>query len=168
MKLQLVKKVKKKDWLHLTSWRKNVFPEEGLDLEWSPLKWHILAYSEKNEAIGHLGFSEFIINLEDLSECRVVGVGGMVVHPDYQCKGVPKVLFEYLHKSEIANSISGIFTGFYPSRLEEFYQLFRYEPYKGSVSFLQKGKMVAADPFRFCSRGAAFDCNKIFIKSAPW
>lgn len=87
MRIETQSGIAEQDWAYLTQWKERVFPEEGRGKEWSRVAWHTVAYSQSNDAIGHIGFDGFRVTFNE-TECLVVGIGGVVVRPEYQGQGM--------------------------------------------------------------------------------
>ena len=139
MEIKLIDELTNSQIDHLFHWRERVFPIEGKEFEWAKSKWHLLALRENNEPTAHLGYADFTISLDNQSQAKVVGVGGVVVRPEDQGKNIPAKLFDFLHNSKHARSLSNIFTLFCPERLVSYYQKHSYRAFDGVVTFLQKG-----------------------------
>ena len=152
---------------YLMRWKKNVFPVEGQSICWSSLSHHILA-RENNKAIAHIGFAEFTVQIHSESY-KVIGVGGVVVRPEFQGKNIPGLLFKKLHESQIALSYSNLFTLFCPARLVPYYTRHGYVQSRGSVSFMQDDGLRESS-FDFMVRGLKIE-NKdlnITVPTKPW
>ena len=80
----------------LMGWRERVFPEEGIGMDWSTCDHHVLA-SSNGEAIGHIGFDLFDLRIDDVPN-RCIGVGGVVVVPEFQGQHVPNLMFAGLQE----------------------------------------------------------------------
>ena len=156
------------DWKYLTGWKDRVFPEEGRGFKWSPSRWHILAHDEPQRPIAHLGFNAFSIGLDDQIDVDVVGVGGVVVRPEYQGRGIPGLLFDALHESRRARQLSGWFTLFCPARLVGYYERFGYRKYAGQLTFLQDGVETSTNAFGFMYRGPELAQRWLKVHSHPW
>jgi predicted N-acetyltransferase YhbS len=153
------------DERNLMGWSDQVFPIEGKDLFWSSVPFHIVARND-GEPIAHVGFGEFLIQSKTES-LKVVGIGGVVVRPEYQGKNIPNLLFSKLHSSELALGISSIFSLFCPHRLVGYYEKQGYTLHKGTLSYLQPGKQVEST-FCFMYRGQCELGSRIVVPSNPW
>ena len=89
-------------------------------MQWAPLDWHILGL-ESGKPVAHLGFDRFIVN-DAGAKVSVVGIGGVVVRPEFQGKGIPALLFRKLHEDCPENIRSETFTLFCPERLVAYYR----------------------------------------------
>lgn len=168
MEIILTDKLTRLQAHHLFGWREQVFPSEGKRFSWSKLQWHILALSKDSEPVAHMGYSDFTIYTDDQRENKIVGVGGVVVRPEWQLQNIPKELFSFLHNSEHARSLSNTFSLFSPKRLERYYQRHGYEPFHGSYSFLQENIRVATNMFTLMSYGIPLTADSIHVDSEPW
>lgn len=166
MRLEVRQGIEDADWRFLTQWRERVFPEEGRGKEWSPVSWHILAYAEGPNPIGHIGFDRFYIAVDDV-DLPVVGVGGVVVRPEYQGQHVPDLMFDELHRQKVLGPQAEIYTLFCPQRLVSYYSKHGYCQFSGAVSFLQRGTRVQSD-FEFMWRGGVAESQSVALKGAPW
>ncbi len=151
---------------HLFHWRDRVFPEEGIDKQWSDVAWHLLAFDRGKLPIGHIGFDGFDLQLRSEPQ-RVIGVGGVVVRPECQGQGVPAVMFAALH--EQAPQLIGVahFTLFCPPRLVTYYQRHGYTLHRGEVRFMQGAEEVVST-FCFMHRGNLDADAPVRIPSHPW
>lgn len=168
MRLTVSDHIGTEDWQYLTGWRDRVFPEEGRGFKWSPSRWHVLAHDVPQRPIAHLGFNAFSIGLDDRADVNVVGVGGVVVRPEYQGRGIPRLLFDTLHESDHARQLAGIFSLFCPHRLTGYYERFGYREYEGRFTFLQDGVETSTDAFVFMYRGPELAHGRLRVHSHPW
>ncbi|RUR30628.1 GNAT family N-acetyltransferase [Vreelandella nanhaiensis] len=166
MRVETKKEVLESEWRYLTQWKERVFPEEGRGKEWTPVSWHSIAYSEANDPIGHIGFDSFEVLVDDVPRL-VVGIGGVVVRPEYQGKGIPALLFNEAHAQAIKNLGIGVFTLFCPSRLVAYYEKQGYQRYRGAVYFLQQSERVLST-FEFMHYGDLATDGEVLLKSEPW
>ena len=114
MKIKLVKELSQRDSDLLFHWRERVFPHEGAKYDWSQPDWRLVACDAESVPVAHIGYAGYRIELDGEKEQTVVGVGGVVVRPEYQGQHIPGLLFECLHGSRHAQDISSIFTLFCP------------------------------------------------------
>lgn len=166
MKITITEKVNADHWHHLTQWRERVFPEEGIGKEWTDVSWHILAFSDEQNPVAHLGFDAFDI-LIDGSAQKVVGVGGVVVRPEYQGQGIPAMLFNSLHRQGVEKTGADIYALFCPERLVSYYRKHGYTRHEGDVWFLQQGVKVLSR-FEFMHRGGLATAARVELQSPPW
>ena len=150
---------------HLMGWSEQVFPIEGKPISWAPLAYHIVA-RDGDEAVGHIGFGEFTLEFGD-ERLSVIGVGCVVVRPEYQGQGLPSAMFAKLHASQLALNLSPEFTLFCPQRLVSYYERHGYVLYQGDYTFMQSEKQVGST-FCFMHRGPSTLGDKITIPSNPW
>lgn len=166
MKLETKKGVTADEWRHLTRWREQVFPSEGHAKEWSSPSWHVIAYARDKNPVGHIGFDGFTI-LVDSVEQLIIGVGGVVVRPEYQGQGIPALLFRQLHEKAVRQIDTETFALFCPDRLVSYYERHGYRLHHGEVRFLQWGEEVTSI-FKFMHRGnIAPECS-VELTTAPW
>ncbi|SMF52509.1 Acetyltransferase (GNAT) domain-containing protein [Alteromonadaceae bacterium Bs31] len=150
----------------LFHWQERVFPIEGKAFEWAESSQHLLAKSH-GKAIGHLGFGHFKIeSAEKTRVIEVIGVGGVVVRPEYQGNKIPALLFEYLH--QIDGFSNSIFTLFCPERLVSYYTKQGYTLYRGRLSVLQADVYKAIPPMQFMYRGKIDFGEQVKVLSPPW
>lgn len=166
MRIETKKEVSADEWRHLTQWREQVFPIEGRDKEWSPISWHVIAYAGDGHPVGHIGFDSFMI-LVDSVEHRIIGVGGVVVRPEYQGQRIPTRLFRELHDQGVRHLGTEAFALFCPDRLVSYYERHGYRLHHGEVRFLQWGEKVTS-PFRFMHRGSVTPEGLVELMTAPW
>ncbi|MFN0118035.1 MAG: GNAT family N-acetyltransferase [Elusimicrobiota bacterium] len=167
MEIVLQDKLDEKSWKHLTGWNEFVFPKEGKGMEWAPLGWHVLAFEGTNP-IAHIGFDRFSIN-DSGETIWVVGVGGVVVRPEFQKKGIPAELFKKLHTNCPPSIFSESFTLFCPERLVPYYQKHGYEKVERSVKVIQFGQLISTN-FTFMARGTTVQKkgSTINLFGPPW
>lgn len=151
---------------YLMHWRERVFPEEGRGKEWSSVAWHTIAYSQEGHPVAHLGFDGFRI-LVDSMEQRVVGIGGVVVRPEFQGQRIPEQLFNEVHDRGVYKVGAKVCTLFCPSRLVRYYEKHGYTRHQGSVHFMQQGNRVLSN-FEFMHRGDLRPDATVELQGAPW
>lgn len=166
MRIETKKGISKEEWAYLTQWKERVFPEEGRGKEWSQVSWHTVAYADDGLPVGHIGFDGFYVNVNS-ADHLVIGVGGVVVRPEYQGQGIPALLFQEVHNKGEQVVESGIFTLFCPDRLVPYYEKHGYSLHNGGVRFPQFGKRVISR-FNFMLKGASLDEGIIELRTAPW
>lgn len=116
--------------------------------------------------VGHIGFDRFevIINAVPRS---VIGIGGVVVRPEYQGQGVPALLFnEVLHQAP-KHLGTDVFTLFCPPRLVSYYEKQSYQRHLGDVYFLQQGEKVLSS-FEFMHHGDIATVGEVVLQGGPW
>lgn len=168
MQFKVVDSLSDKQSDQLFHWADNVFPEEGRVFKWAKSEWHILAFDEYSNSMAHLGYAGFDVTLDSRKKIRVVGVGGVVVRPEYQGKNIPEKLFSLLHSSVQAKSLSQIFTLFCPERLKNYYKKHGYSKFDGTYTFLQNGETVCTDKFIFMHYGSDLVANTLHVNGEPW
>ena len=167
MKIAITESLNSFEHDYLMGWKESVFPIEGQSICWSSLSHHILA-RENNKPIAHIGFGEFTIQTQSESY-KVIGVGGVVVRPEFQGKNIPSLLFKKLHESQIALNYSNLFALFCPARLVPYYTKHGYSLYRGPVSFMQDDGLRKSS-FNFMIRGLKIknqDLN-LTVPTKPW
>ena len=97
MKITIEQELNSIDETLLFRWADVVFPIEGRGLEWEKPEFHIVAW-ENERPIGHIGFGKYVIEAD--MQISVIGVGGVVVRPEWQGKGVPLEMFTVLHNKK--------------------------------------------------------------------
>ncbi|AQU82750.1 MULTISPECIES: GNAT family N-acetyltransferase [unclassified Halomonas] len=143
-----------------------MFPKEGRSKEWSPVSWHSIAYSEANDPIGHIGFDRFEV-LINAVPCSVIGIGEVVVRPEYQGQSIPALLFNEVHHQASKHLGAEIFTLFCPPRLVSYYGKHGYQRHSGAVYFLQQGEKVLST-FEFMHHGDLAAVGEVVLQSEPW
>ncbi len=168
MRIQRVKELSERDNDLLFHWRERVFPHEGAEFTWSAHEWSLVAYDAEAAPVAHLGYAGYRIELDGDREQDVVGVGGVVVRPEYQGQHIPGLLFERLHGSRHALEISPVFTLFCPLRLESYYQRHGYTSFQGDVSFMQGPVRTRSEDLLFMHRGLVGDSGVLRLQCEPW
>lgn len=166
MRIETKKGISEEDWAYLTQWKERVFPEEGRGKEWSQVPWHTIAYTGDGSPVGHIGFGGFEVHVNSV-EHLVVGVGGVVVRPEYQRQSIPALLFQEVHEQGERVVGSGVFTLFCPDRLVPYYGKHGYRLHNDGVRFLQHGKRVTSS-FNFMFKGGSLKKGVIKLKTPPW
>jgi predicted N-acetyltransferase YhbS len=164
-KIQITSQMTDEDWRRLTTWREHVFSPEGMGTDWVGGKMHILAASG-GEAIGHIGFDIYtlIINGEE-SPC--IGVGAVVVIPEYQGRHVPARMFEALRKWRNERFADHPLALFCPGFLAGYYKRHNFIAYAGDVFYIQKGSYHRSK-FEFMTDRPVCSGDGIYIPSNPW
>ncbi|MBS3669230.1 GNAT family N-acetyltransferase [Vreelandella boliviensis] len=166
MRIETKKGILEGEWHYLTQWKEQVFPAEGRGKEWSPVSWHSIVYSEEKNPIGHIGFDSFEV-LIDAVPRLVIGIGEVVVRPEYQGQGIPALLFNEVHHQASNHFGTGVFTLFCPSRLVSYYERHGYQRHSGAVYFLQQGEKVLST-FEFMHCGDLTPVGEVVLQSEPW
>jgi predicted N-acetyltransferase YhbS len=167
MRIEIREGIDDRQWQHLTGWADPVFPIEGRPLQWSPSRWHVLAFDDGEFPVAHIGFDAFAIESGG-QVLKVIGVGGVVVRPELQGKGIPGLLFKELHHSPLAQSLSSTFTLFCPHRLVGYYEGHGYVGFDSEVSFLNKGNVTQSSDFRFMWHGEPLQDVPLKLHCPPW
>lgn len=165
MDLELTDTLDSADRASLFEWDEQVFPVEGRAYRWSQPTHHILARIE-GTAIAHLGFGRYEI-LDSARARSVIGVGGVVVRPEWQGRRIPQSLFDFLHGTPVLDARETPCTLFCPPRLEPYYSRYEYRPYGGEVRIPCSGGIRVID-FRFMYRGGAGFSESITLTTDPW
>jgi predicted N-acetyltransferase YhbS len=154
-------------WAHLTDWDEFVFPKEGKGMEWASLRWHVIA-SDQGQPAAHVGFDRFSVGAGG-NTVSVVGVGGIVVRPEYQKKGIPARLFEKLHAECPLDVVAETFSLFCPDRLVPYYQKHGYRKIERDVCIRQFGRLTKTS-FSFMARGKSLSITgkEITVSGPPW
>jgi len=123
----------------LFGWSPAVFPVEGRDMEWAKLGWH------------------------------VVGMGGVVVRPEFQKMGIPALMFEKLHAEAPGVVGAETFTLFCLERLVPYSRRHGYGRIDRALTLQQRGQPTGTT-FSFMARGDAIASTGggIEIPSIPW
>lgn len=135
-------------------------------MEWSPTSRHVLAFADGPKPVAHIGFDEFDILLDD-KKTSVIGIGGVVVRPEYQGRRIPALLFDALHAHAPEKMNSRMYALFCPPRLVAYYDKFGYVPHRGQVWYLQQG-VETRSTFEFMYRGDGGPMTAVKIPSNPW
>lgn len=165
MHIEITDSLNAADKAHLMGWSERVFPEEGRQYSWTESTHHIVAY-ESAEPVAHLGFGLFEIQNGDQAE-QVIGVGGVVVRPEWQGQRIPNRLFAHLHSTDVLDARDRIFTLFCPARLEPYYAHMGYKNFEGDV-LIPDGEGVKRFAFSFMYRGDAGFRPVITLTTNPW
>lgn len=151
---------------HLFKWSDNVFPSEGRHFQWAMPTHHIIA-KDLGRAIAHVGFGKFLVVGGDV-EKPVIGVGGVVVRPEYQGRDIPQKMFEILNTTSALNARNRVKTLFCPDRLVSYYVRHGYKKFGHRFKFRQEQVFTETDKLRFMVRGElGFSCD-MSIPSHPW
>lgn len=149
----------------LFRWKEQVFPIEARDFTWRKPERHIVIYQE-TAPIAHLGFGIFELEVND-KKMKTIGVGGVVVRPEFQKQYIPTILFGTLHDLDLSLETEAVYSLFCPQRLTNYYSHHGYNLISDKVEFLQRGKLVDAGSAKFMVRGA-IPKGDVKIMSEPW
>ena len=166
MKFLFEEALSDKDQVSLFGWSESVFPVEGYKYIWANPTHRIVA-REQGVAVAHLGFASFTLK-KRAKTIKVIGVGSVVVRPEYQGKNIPSTLFSMLHNSDVLESKKTVSSLFCPQRLTSYYAKHGYSIFAGRVTFLQKEEYVETNEYCFMLRGASDFTGIISIPSEPW
>lgn len=167
MQIKIVSALNQDHWDFLTDHNPNAFPEEGHHMQWQDSQWHAVALNDNDMPIANVGFVGVNVNVND-TPVHVVGVGGVIVKPSFRGQGLPAKLFDVMHRSELAQSISSTFALFCPWRLETYYARFGYNTLDVPVTFMQSQGMSSCKDFAFMQFGEKLPEHPIRIDSLPW
>ncbi len=158
-------------WANLTNWRERVFPEEGVPYAWRSLPLHAIAKTQTNDVVAHIGFGPCLIECAGTT-ITVIGVGGVVVRPEFQGHGVPAQLFNAVHTYYDTVPAAGTnlepptYALFCPGRLTPYYRKHGYEVLRHSVTVMQQGTITKI-PFTVMTYPRALN-GDIHVPSNPW
>ncbi len=150
---------------YLENWGEQVFPEEGKAFTWTEPSHHVIAWVS-NKPVGHIGFGQYSIKSQG-GLLPVVGVGGVVVRPEFQGMKIPQDMFAVLHRSNILNASKLPFTLFCPKRLVAYYKKHGYFLHEEQVPFIQNNKLTTS-AFCFMSRGDLMGFKGLALTTEPW
>jgi len=167
LRTQITEEIDESHWRYLTGWRDPVFPIEGRPFEWSPSRWHVLAFAGGELPVAHIGFGIFEI-LAGQASVKVIGVGGVVVRPEFQGRHLPELLFAEMHHSELALGLAPTFTLFCPHRLAGYYQRHGYSCFNSKVVFPNRGKLTQSSDFCFMWHGEPLADVPVTLQCPPW
>lgn len=165
MKILIEDSISSSDSESLFKWSDVVFPKEGRGFCWEKPSRHIVARAN-GLAVAHIGIGEYLVCGD--REVRVLGVGGVVVRPEYQGKNIPSMMFNLLYATASLNTSSNISTLFCPTRLVRYYERYGYKEYEGGVRFLQKLEYTETSLFQFLVKGDLGMTGQLSIPSNPW
>ena len=166
MHIQIQQKITSADWQSLTDWAEQVFPEEGRDLQWGESSHHIVARDTDGKAVGHIGVGQFALTTT-LGTRYVLGVGGVVVRPEYQGQRLPEKLFSALHTMPLDAFQTQTFALFCPFRLVDYYRRHGYQPFEHAVVAMDGDTNRFAN-FCFMTRGNIDWQSPIQLQTLPW
>lgn len=165
MTIELTEHLYEQDRNDLLHWSREVFPVEGQALQWCEPSHH-LVYRQAGQAIGHIGFGRYVV-LSGGEALDVVGVGQVVVRPEHQGQGIPKDLFEALHRRAPALLGPELFTLFCPPRLQAYYRHHGYQTLEGTVTSRESEALANSD-FCFMYRGSPEPGRQLTLLGHPW
>ena len=165
MEFGIQTEIEENDFKYLFKWDEQVFPIEGRDFLWSESTHHIIA-RDHGKPVGHIGFGKYLVVGE--AEKNVIGVGGVVVRPEYQGQRLPWKMFEVLNSTDTLGARESVKALFCPGRLVSYYESHGYELYVQGFRFMQKEGYTETDKIRFMVRGGLGMSCALSIPSYPW
>ncbi len=161
MVVTIENELQKTSMASLFQWSDNVFPAEGKRYEWALAQKHIVAWHGK-APMAHLGIGDYII--KGVAAHQVIGVGKVVVRPEWQGRDIPRALFTRLHEQYAAH----VHTLFCPDRLVGYYERHGYELYHGDFTVVQGDSWVGMPEFNFMYHGQIDLGSSIRVPGRPW
>lgn len=152
-------------WHRLSTWRERVFPVEGKDMQWSDLQHHVIA-EDAEGAIANIGFDLFNV-LADGQAMDMLGIGGVVVMPDYQGRHLPQHLFQRVREYTKKRFPGLPLALFCPPRLISYYKKHNFQLFNGKVTYLQ-GNLCVDSTFPFMSDVSLQNVTRIDLTTHPW
>lgn len=165
MEITIQTEIDEDDSNQLFKWDDVVFPIEGRDYDWAKPTHHIVA-RDNGIPVGHIGFGQFLVIGE--LEKMVIGVGGVVVRPEYQGLRVPEKMFDVLNSTDVLDAKNTVKTLFCPARLVSYYAHHGYKTYQHEFEFLQNQGYTKTDKIHFLVRGEPGLSGDLKIPSNPW
>ena len=165
IEIQLTETMTEEDWRVLTTWREHVFPTEGLGTDWVGGKMHLLASSGR-QTVGHIGFDIYPLII-DGEERKCIGVGAVVVIPDFQGQHIPLRMFDTLRKWRDKKHAGIPLALFCTKSLSGYYKNHHFTTCKSEVFYLQKDSYQKSR-FEFMTDQSMDDEGRIYIPSNPW
>jgi GNAT superfamily N-acetyltransferase len=165
IRIRITNRMTDEDWRRLTTWREHVFSPEGLGTDWVGGKMHILA-SAFGKAVGHIGFDVYTLII-DGEEHKCIGVGAVVVIPEYQGQHLPARMFERLREWRDENHSDIPLALFCPASLVSYYRRHNFTECMQDVFYLQKSDYHESK-FKFMTDRPIHAKDSIYIPSNPW
>lgn len=165
LEIQVTEKITADDWRALTTWREHVFPPEGVGTDWIGGKMHILASSGR-QAIAHIGFDIYTLII-DGKESEFIGVGAVVVIPDFQGQHLPMRMFDALREWRDEKHAGTPLALFCTKALSGYYKNHNFKACVNEVFYLQKDSYQKSK-FEFMTDQSMDDKGHIYIPSNPW
>ena len=163
--IRITETMTEEDWRVLTTWREHVFPPEGRGTDWSEGKLHILASSE-GAAVGHIGFDSYTLVIEG-EKRTCIGVGAVVVVPEYQGRHLPKRMFSELRAWRDEKFPDVPLALFCIDSLAGYYTKHDFMECTNAVYYLQQGTYQQSGFIFMTDRPVGTD-DRIDIPSNPW
>ena len=165
IEITVASSITENDWKRLTTWREDVFSPEGKGTDWIGGKRHIIA-SSSDAAIGHIGFDVYRLHI-DGQETECIGVGAVVVIPEYQGISLPARMFACLRKLRDEKHPGLPLALFCPKSLVSYYNRHSFDECFKEVWYTQKGEFVLSK-FSFMIDRAIDVKSRIEITTNPW
>ena len=165
IEVQVTEKMTDDDWRRLTTWREHVFSPEGLGTDWIEGNMHILA-SSGGKAVGHIGFDIYTLVI-DGKESKCIGVGAVVVIPDFQGQHVPLRMFDKLREWRSKDHSEIPLALFCPKSLVSYYKKHNFTEFTKDVFYTQK-ENCQKSKFEFMTDKPMNIAESIYIPSNPW
>ena len=165
IEITVASSITENDWKRLTTWREYVFSPEGKGTDWIGGKMHIIA-SSSDAAIGHIGFDVYRLII-DGQETECIGVGAVVVIPEFQGMSLPARMFACLRDLRDEKHPGLPLALFCPKSLVSYYHRHRFDECFKEVWYTQKGEFVLSK-FSFMMDGAIDVKSRIEIPTNPW
>ncbi|MEX0289399.1 MAG: hypothetical protein AB3N14_09840 [Flavobacteriaceae bacterium] len=165
IELRIADSLSGEDWRSLTTWREHVFSPEGIGTDWVGGNLHIRASSD-GVAIGHIGFGTFTLIIDKV-ETPCIGVGGVVVVPEYQGQRLPMRMFELLREWRDQKDSNLPLVLCCPKNLLKYYHYHNFKQIVNDVYYLQRGSYEKSK-FEWMSDKPLSVKESIYIPSNPW
>ena len=165
VKVEISQELADTDWDRLTGWREHVFPEEGIGTEWIGSQQHVVGGVD-GSIVAHLGFGVYPLIL-DSRQSSCIGVGGVVVLPEFQGQHLPNRLFAELRAWREREFAELPLTLFCPARLVNYYNRHGFREVTLPVSYDQSGRSVPS-ALPFMSDRPLGAVARIELPTCPW
>ncbi len=152
-------------WEILTGWREQVFPEEGIGIDWIDSQQHVLAMAE-GQPVAHIGFGIYPLVIEE-QPGACVGVGGVVVLPEFQGQHLPDRMFKAMREWRDRHHRELPLTLFCPERLTGYYQRHGFQVVRVPVYFDQSGSSVLCHMCFMTDRPLGH-AERVELTTSPW
>lgn len=165
IKIEITDNLSGEDWRVLTTWREHVFSPEGIGTDWVGGELHIRASSEGN-VIGHVGFDTYTLII-DGEETRCIGIGAVVVVPEFQGRRLPARMFEKLRDWRDGKDPNLPLVLCCPKFLVNYYKNHGFTEIRSEVYYLQKGDYQKSK-FEWMADRRISEKGSVHIPSNPW
>lgn len=165
IRIEITDKLSGEDWRVLTTWREHVFSPEGIGMDWTGGELHIRASSGGN-AIGHIGFDIYNLIVEG-EKFQCVGVGAVVVVPEYQGQRLPMRMFDKLREWRDGKDANLPLVLCCPQYLVKYYKHHGFTEIRDPVFYLQNG-IYEPSKFEWMADKPVGGKGSIHIPSNPW